>query len=184
VKNPPHTVCTVQNDTPRDRVRALRAALGLSQERLAAATGGELVRDDIVKLEKGQNQGTSSRVRRGLAIAAGVDLVVMDQYMDGKIELEELMASRATRPVEPTRPILRQHPRWSELYQEARRIFPEVPQEYVDAIGSQPFVWGEPGDVDARLVGELAERLWSWHRRKGKRVDEATPSSTKGSGRR
>lgn len=166
---------TVQPDTPRDRVRALRKALGLSQEKLAAATDGILNRDDVVKLEKGQNQGTSARVRRGLAAALGVELRSLDQYMDGKIDLDELFARRAARPAEPAQPILRQHPRWPELARAAREAFAEVPPEYIDQIGEQPFIWGPTEDVDARLVGELAERLWLWNRRRGKRISDSGP---------
>jgi transcriptional regulator with XRE-family HTH domain len=77
----------------KDRVRALRDALGLTQEKVAELSR-ELLRTEVVKIEKGQNQATSHRIREALSRAFGVRLDDMSAYLDARIDLDELLRRR------------------------------------------------------------------------------------------
>lgn len=84
------------------RIRALREALELTQEKVAAA--GDLLRTEVVKLEGGQNQARSDRIRAALTRAFGVDRDALGAYLDGSIDLAELLRRRDLgRPIEPSR---------------------------------------------------------------------------------
>ena len=79
---------------PKELIRALRKRLRLTQEQVAERSGGRIGRLDVVKLENGQNQGSSDRARAGMAEAFGVPQADLAAYLDGEIELDELFRRR------------------------------------------------------------------------------------------
>jgi len=74
------------------RVSAMRKLLGLTQEQLADAGG--LTRPEVVKIEGGQNQATTDRIRGGLALAFGLTRDDLSDFLDGAIDLDEATARR------------------------------------------------------------------------------------------
>lgn len=82
------------------RVKALRAARGFTQEQLAHAGGLERV--EIVSIETGRNQAGTARIRKALARGARVGLDEMFRYLDGEIELDELLRSAPSTPRPPS----------------------------------------------------------------------------------
>lgn len=78
-----------------DAVRALREALGLTQEQVAEG-GGEIDRIDVSKVETGLNQASSNRVRRGLAAGLGLSRDDMDKLVEGDLSVEAAL-ERSTR---------------------------------------------------------------------------------------
>ena len=80
---------------PKDLIVALRKRLKMTQEDVLAKSEGAFVRrEDMSKFENGQNQATSDRAREGLAKAFGVDRKFFAMYLDGKIDLEQLVKTR------------------------------------------------------------------------------------------
>jgi transcriptional regulator with XRE-family HTH domain len=79
-----------------ERVRALREALGLTQQKLA--DGGGLSRDDVSRIETGRNKARSSRVRKGLATGFGLSLEAMFAFVEG--ELSVAAAAKSAKPPE------------------------------------------------------------------------------------
>ena len=75
-------------------VKALRIALGLTQDQLAEAGG--LTRVEVSHLETGKNKATSNRIRQLLARAAAVQVDDINAYLDGDIHLEALMVRRGS----------------------------------------------------------------------------------------
>lgn len=83
-----------------DRLLALRDALKLTQQQVATA-GGMKHRTDYVKVEKGQNAASSNQMRAQLARGFAIARPDLDDYLDEKITLEEVLRRRGTmRPVE------------------------------------------------------------------------------------
>lgn len=76
----------------KERVRALRAALKMTQEQLADASG--LDRVEVSNLEVGRNQATSTRILKGLARGFGLDLQAMSDFVDGALSVEEAVQLR------------------------------------------------------------------------------------------
>lgn len=70
------------------RVRSLREALGLSQERIAERGG--LRRVEISKVEGGHNMATSYDMRRCLAAGFGLALEDLVELLDGETPIETL----------------------------------------------------------------------------------------------
>lgn len=82
-----------------ERIRALRDELGLTQEKVAAAGG--LSRTEVVKLEGGQNQAKSERMRSALTKAFGVNRDDLAAYLDGELDLQTVMRRRGmARPID------------------------------------------------------------------------------------
>src|SRR5262245_16800769 len=100
-----------------DRIRELREALGLTQEELAARSGGRFDRIRVNKIENGRNKLRSYQARAGLAEAFGVPPDLLASYVDGTTQLEEVLRFTSSRKSGPTPdiPRLRKHPHWSEL---------------------------------------------------------------------
>lgn len=71
----------------RRDVKALRDALGLTQEQVADAGG--IDRTDVSKVETGWNHGSSNRVRRALAAGLGLSRDDMDDFMDGRLAVAD-----------------------------------------------------------------------------------------------
>ncbi len=76
----------------KDRVKAMREELGLTQEQLAAE--GRLRRDQICHIERGDNQASSNAVRAGLARAFGLSRDDTDEYLEGRITLKIALRRR------------------------------------------------------------------------------------------
>jgi transcriptional regulator with XRE-family HTH domain len=70
------------------RVKALRKALGLTQEALAARAGTDWKRLHITMLESGRNQATSWHHRVGLSRGFGLSIWDLDKYLSGDLSLE------------------------------------------------------------------------------------------------
>jgi transcriptional regulator with XRE-family HTH domain len=83
----------VATDNP---VRALRKALGMSQEELAKRSGGEITQSYLARIEAGRNKASSWKVRSGLAKAFGLSESDLNDYLDGRITVED--AAHRTRP--------------------------------------------------------------------------------------
>jgi transcriptional regulator with XRE-family HTH domain len=99
------TVCirTMSADeTPGDRVKAIRKALGLTQEEVAARAG--IRRDAVVKVESGANQAGSAAIRSGLARAFGLTLDDVASVLEGRLDAEGAVR-RARGELAPVVPI-------------------------------------------------------------------------------
>lgn len=70
------------------RVKALRKALGMTQEALAARAGSDWTRLHITMLESGRNQATSWHHRVGLSRGFGLSIWDLDKYLSGDLSLE------------------------------------------------------------------------------------------------
>lgn len=80
----------------KDRVRALRKALGRTQEEVADASldddGSQIIsREVMVKIENGANKGSTLRIREGLARAFGLSLSDANAYLDGTLTTPEVL---------------------------------------------------------------------------------------------
>ena len=89
--------CTYLHVSAAARIKSLREAAGFSQEKLATRTENVLGRIDVVKLEGGQNKGTSDRTRAALAKAFGLSRDEMTDYLDGRLSFEDAVG-RMLRP--------------------------------------------------------------------------------------
>jgi transcriptional regulator with XRE-family HTH domain len=81
---------------------ALRNALGLTQDQLAARGDSEAHRldyRDVLNIEKNRNRATSGRLREALAMAVEVDVPTIRDYLEGQITLEQLLEERKRRPM-------------------------------------------------------------------------------------
>ena len=87
----------------KDRIKALRKALGLTQD--ALADRGGLERVEISNLESGRNQATSVRILKGLAKGLGLDLQATSDFVDGLLSVEDAVAKiqSAGKQPSPTR---------------------------------------------------------------------------------
>lgn len=90
------------DETPGDRVKAIRKALGLTQEEVAARAG--MRRDAVVKVESGANQGGSAAIRSGLARAFGLSLDDVASVLEGRLDAEGAVR-RARGDLAPVVPI-------------------------------------------------------------------------------
>lgn len=82
------------SNQPADLIRALRMRLNCTQEHLADQAG--LKRVQYVQLETGHNKASSYLIRDGLAKAVDVPINALAEYLDGKLELKDLMRLRGT----------------------------------------------------------------------------------------
>jgi DNA-binding XRE family transcriptional regulator len=74
----------------KDRVKALRKSLNLTQEVLAERGGLERV--EVSNLESGRNQATSVRILRGLAKGFGLELQDALDFVDGTLSVDAAAA--------------------------------------------------------------------------------------------
>ena len=99
------TVCNrtmSADETPGDRIRAIRKALGLTQEDVAARAG--IRRDAVVKVESGANQAGSAAIRSGLARAFGLTSDDIASVLEGRIDADAAVR-RARGELAPVVPI-------------------------------------------------------------------------------
>jgi transcriptional regulator with XRE-family HTH domain len=72
-----------------NRVKALRKALGLTQQALADRTGGKISQQYLARIEGGQNKARSWLAREGLAQGFGLSVDDFDAYLSGALPLAE-----------------------------------------------------------------------------------------------
>jgi transcriptional regulator with XRE-family HTH domain len=99
----------MSDETAGDRVRAVRKALGLTQDELAARAG--IRRDTVVKVESGANQASTAAIRGGLARAFGLTLDEIGHLVEGRMSAADAVRRGSSRgedvepaPVIPLRP--------------------------------------------------------------------------------
>jgi transcriptional regulator with XRE-family HTH domain len=95
---------TVWNvSTIGERIRALREARGATQEQFADGSGGALTRPYVVKLERsGENKGhRSTKLRDGVAAFAGSSLEDAKRFVEGEIDVPELLSKSSPKPLPP-----------------------------------------------------------------------------------
>jgi transcriptional regulator with XRE-family HTH domain len=86
-----------------ERIRALREALGMTQEGMAAKSGGVFERVNVTRLERGYNAATSWAQRVGLSKAFELDVWDVDAYLTGALSLAQVL-ERRSRPAERSAP--------------------------------------------------------------------------------
>lgn len=118
VVNVPSDTGATQN-TVAARVATLRDTLGLTQEQVAGRSEGRLKRTEIVKIEGGGNKATSDKVRAGLAVAFGLTRDLVADYLDGRIELPELLR-RKNEPEPPRRLVVEYDDRYQHRVEAIR----------------------------------------------------------------
>lgn len=78
------------------RVKALRSALDISQTEFARRCG--IDREELSKIERGENKASSARIRAALAKAANVSSDRLGSYLDESISLAQLLATEEPVP--------------------------------------------------------------------------------------
>jgi transcriptional regulator with XRE-family HTH domain len=76
----------------RARLRALRKALGLTQQKVADNSNGVLEREDVARIEGGWNQAKKHETRMALAHGLGVPVESLDAVLDGREEPDKAAA--------------------------------------------------------------------------------------------
>lgn len=86
-----------------ERVRALRVALGWTQEELGTRAGyASHPRIYVSKIERGTNQLSTWSARQQLAQGFGLPVEALLEYLDGRAELEPTLARRAPEAPAPS----------------------------------------------------------------------------------
>jgi transcriptional regulator with XRE-family HTH domain len=111
------------------RVRALREALKLTQERVAENAGGNWTRPYVAKIERGDNQVSTVEARRALARGLQIDEAQLGDYLDGKVELDAVVdPGTGTKrvydvPKDLSGEAFGRHPDWQYAKDEALRLY-------------------------------------------------------------
>lgn len=153
---------------PGERLKRLREALSLTQDRLAEASQradpeSKLTRVDVVSVETHRNKATSNRIRKGIAAGIGASIDDASDYLDGLMDLPELLKrieyKRKSSGVitVPLVRLLKDRPEWEAAMEEAKRIYRTVPERYFEEAGN--FADHVPGALDAYFVGDFARML-------------------------
>lgn len=90
--------CVNRHMATKDLIKALRDALGFSQESFARRCG--VARVEITKLETGKNKATSYDMRENLARGCGLTVADIKAYLEGD-ELLNVIVARANPPPDP-----------------------------------------------------------------------------------
>jgi transcriptional regulator with XRE-family HTH domain len=109
---------TVKSDV-KDKLHQLRKAAGYTQPELVRRSRGALTLGRVIKLENGQNFGSSHATRAALALAYGVTYEEMVAFLDSTMSVPELLKRRKNRSPR------RRHgdlPGWAEAEAQARLI--------------------------------------------------------------
>lgn len=94
--------CSNRHDvSTKQRVRALRDALDLTQEQLAERSGGLINQGTLAKVETGQNQLTGGKARSGLARAFGLSLDAFEAYLSGETDMATVLRRRGDATARP-----------------------------------------------------------------------------------
>lgn len=88
-----HTVKT------SERVKALRTALDLTQEQVAARSQGQVNQGTLAKIEGGKNNLTGAKAREGLAHAFDLGLDDFADYLAGSLDIRGILARQRTAAV-------------------------------------------------------------------------------------
>lgn len=150
--------CLVRFMDIAQRVKALRAALRMTQEELAEAgifEGHPLAREEVVKLENGRNKAQAARTVGALAHATMVSMDDMQAYLSGRIELEALLRRKGWGTVQ----LYSNLPGWRQAKEKAMARFRLLPAEAFAAADECPMF--RPVDaVDELLVSAIAAFMW------------------------
>jgi transcriptional regulator with XRE-family HTH domain len=79
-----------------EKVKALRARLGLTQEALSKQCGER--HTFIPSIEGGKNKATTTRAVLALAQGAGVTVIAMLDYLRGALSLDEMLPAKGGAP--------------------------------------------------------------------------------------
>jgi transcriptional regulator with XRE-family HTH domain len=147
-----------------NRFRALRSALGLTQEEVAKRSG-RLDRNYVNRIENGHNKGASDHVRGAMSAAYHITRDDLAEYLEGRLELEKLLERREhAAAVSHEQPLFRNHPRWADLVREAQSLR-RSPIEDFERIADSPFLWGPLDRLDAMLLADLVRDVREWAER-------------------
>ena len=80
------------------KVRQLREALELTQEKVAQDAGPPWTRPYVAKIERGDNQVSTVEARRRLAKGLGVDVDSLSAYLEDKIALGDVLRAVRAKP--------------------------------------------------------------------------------------
>jgi transcriptional regulator with XRE-family HTH domain len=80
------------------RIKALRVAIGLSQEGLESRSRGQVSQPVISAIERGRAGLRTVGTRQGLADAFGISADTLNRYIDGTLSLEATLALRGFSP--------------------------------------------------------------------------------------
>lgn len=110
--------------TPAERFKALRSALGLTQEDLMRGAGKQ--RTAVSKVESGENQLTGAKLLRVLSEAVGLSMEALQDYVEGKADLAATLPLCRPRKKAERKPSTIPPPAaaaaWFEIDEEARRV--------------------------------------------------------------
>jgi transcriptional regulator with XRE-family HTH domain len=131
----------------KERLRALRKELDLTQEQLADR--GDLERVEVVNLESGRNQATSIRILKGLARGFRLTLQDAMDLIDGKLSVQEARSRSGQAPEHPAVPDPLPHRAAAArlatedgVYDAAiRSVLEEVPLS--DSVGKSTLWWAD-----------------------------------------
>lgn len=151
------------------RVQALLDRLGMTQESVAlaaVAAGRSLTRNDVNKVCTGLNQATTEKIRGGLAAGMKLHRLALNDYLDGRISLDDLLRRQTVRLVDPE--LATEALRFGELRgwdvseKEAAEIAASTDSGLtpIDFSGARNWpAFGVPVDVTPRFVTIVA---WLW----------------------
>ncbi len=154
------------------RVKALRSALKLSQDELAARAGHGWERHYVSKIERGANKASSYDAREALAQGFGLSVPELIAYLDGRAPLAattKLARAPGVTP-EPTRSYdpgerpgiprmaLAQHPDWEGARAEVLRRWKRVDVAILDELAGATFSHA-PERITATFLKQLHDAL-------------------------
>ncbi len=147
----------VVEDPPRP-IKALREALGLTQQAAADATPEEyrLRRDQWNRLETGVFKMSRTEHLRAVAHVFGITTDELVAYCEGRATLEQVLAQRTRRAAAPPR--LASHPRWPKILKAAKRIAPGIAPEVWEGLANLEWPWAPPSfeRLDEHAVAQIA----------------------------
>lgn len=171
-----------------ERLRALRKALGISQDdvvaespEVARSLGGPpryepITRQVLSHVENGRLFLTKDAPRAILCVLFRITRDELADYLDGKLSLEVVLAQRAARlegvaaPAPPSAPPsvrYRDHPNWLQIVADARAEDPDLTEETLREVGESMFFSAAVSKMDGHLVAQVARAVQTWHRRAG-----------------
>lgn len=154
------------------RVKRLIKELKTTQDEVAeraAKLGSKLTRNDVNKVCTGLNKASTEKIRGGLSLGFGVSRTDMSDYLDGRLDVRDLMRRRI-RPTslveaisgKPTELTFGSLDGWDEAEREAIEMAAVGESELrrVDFIGARNWAaFGVPPKVTPRFVTTVA---WLW----------------------
>lgn len=140
-----------------ERIRSERKAqdLGVNElDRLAGCSVGTTSR-----IEAGKRASRTGGYRATVAKLAVALKVRVEWLSDDEGPMREPVVETA-----PDSPIIRNHPRWAELVEEAKRVRPKYALTDADfeRVAGSPILFGPLEDIDAELLAEFAKDVADW----------------------